>query len=120
MYIIIGDRIEEVVKTYHELVGRPVLVPLYSLGYNQCRYGYHSEEALREVFEKAQETKFPMEVLWTDIDYMDRYIDFSIDKPRYPDFAKFVDETLHVNNVHFVPIIDAGVSANRTDDPIFF
>ena len=61
-----------------------------------------------------------MEVLWTDIDYMDRYIDFSIDKPRYPDFAKFVDETLHPHNVHFVPIIDAGVSANRTDDPIFF
>ena len=53
-----------------------------------------------------------MEVLWTDIDYMDRYIDFMVDKERYPTITDFIKNTLNANNVHFVPIIDAGIGVN--------
>ena len=42
MYIITGNMIEEVVKTYHDIVGKPVLPPLFAFGYNQCRWGYKS------------------------------------------------------------------------------
>lgn len=47
--------------------------------------------------------------MWSDIDYMDNYIDFTIDHNKWKDLPAFVN-TLHSEGRHFVPIIDAGIS----------
>ncbi len=46
--------------------------------------------------------------MWSDIDYMVDYIDFTIDKNRYPPdrFSKFLKDY----NLRFVPILDAGIA----------
>ena len=115
MYVITGESIQEVVQTYHELIGRPVLPPLYAFGYNQCRWGYRSKDDLNKIYELAKNNSFPLDGLWTDIDYMDNYADFTIDEARYPGFKDWVTNTLNADGVQFIPIIDAGVSANMTD-----
>lgn len=104
---------------YHELIGRPVLVPLYSLGFNQCRWGYTSQEMLEGVLQRAIDTQFPMEVLWSDIDYMDRHLDFSINTVRYPNLTDFVLNTLQPKAVHFVPILDVGIGARPDNNPVY-
>lgn len=38
-----SDGYEEVVKYgYHTLIGKPVLIPRWALGWHQSRYGYNS------------------------------------------------------------------------------
>jgi alpha-glucosidase (family GH31 glycosyl hydrolase) len=48
-------------------------------------------------------------VQWSDIDYMDRYRDFTIDNKSWAGLSEFVDE-IHNRSMHFVPIIDAGIA----------
>lgn len=60
-----------------------------------------------------------MEVLWVDIDYMDRYMDFSIDYSRYPNLTDFVLNSLHPKEMHFVPIIDVGIATRPDNNPVY-
>ena len=43
-----------------------------------------------------------------DIDYMQDYKDFTVNPEEFPDFKAFVEE-MKAQNIHLVPIIDAGV-----------
>jgi alpha-glucosidase len=43
-----------------------------------------------------------------DIDYMDRYIDFTVNPKRFPDLKGF-SQAMAGEGIHLVPIIDAGV-----------
>ena len=112
MYFIIEKKTpEDVVKAYHSLIGPTLLPPMWGLGWHQWKYGYKDTEALRTVYQKYQEGDFPMDVLWSDIDHMDRYRDFTFDKAgNYKDLDTFINKTLHANNRRYVPIIDAGIA----------
>ena len=44
LYFLFGKDPNEVTKMYHSaIVGHPVLIPQWMLGWNQCRYGYQSD-----------------------------------------------------------------------------
>ena len=45
---------------------------------------------------------------------MDRYIDFTVDDVKYKGLGDWVDE-LHKRSIRFMPIIDAGISLNRSN-----
>ena len=44
-----GPTLEEVVRQYQEVVGRPALMPAWAFGFHQSRWGYRDEAQLREV-----------------------------------------------------------------------
>ena len=44
LYFLFGNGPNEVTKMYHSaIVGHPVLVPQWMLGWNHCRYGYKTD-----------------------------------------------------------------------------
>lgn len=52
----------------------------------------------------------PLETIWSDIDYMNSYQDFTYDPVNFKGLADFV-QTLHQNySMHYIPIIDAGIA----------
>ena len=66
LYLLEGE-VLEVVRGLTLLTGRPLMPPLWALGYHQSRYSYMHEEALKEVFRRFQEEDLPLESLWRDI-----------------------------------------------------
>jgi len=112
IYIFSGATPSEVVSQYLEVVGRPSLIPYWSLGFHNCRWGYESISEISEIVSNYSSAGIPLETQWFDIDYMDKYKDFTVDPINFPasGMKSFID-TLHENIQHFVPIVDPGIYA---------
>jgi alpha-glucosidase len=54
-------------------------------------------------------------MIYMDIDYMERYKDFTVDESSFPEFPEFVEE-MKARGIHLVPIIDAGVKVEEGYD----
>jgi len=63
---------------YHKIIGVPLLPPFWAFGWHQCKYGYNSTQEMIDVYENYKKFNFPLDVLWSDIDYMDRWRDFTV------------------------------------------
>lgn len=107
-YVITGTDVKDIVKQFRELIGRSYIAPLWAFGYGQSRWGYANVDDVRKVVNNYRELGIPLDSVYLDIDYMDHYKDFTLNTEAFPDFAKFNQE-LAAQNIHLVPIIDAGV-----------
>lgn len=108
IYVVEGSSLRDVVKQFRRLIGRSYIPPKWAFGYQQSRWGYKSEDDVREVVDGHHSNGIPLEAVYLDIDYMERYKDFTINTETFPNFKDFVGE-MKGRNVHLVPIIDAGV-----------
>ena len=115
VYVITGDSILSIVKQFRQLIGRSYIPPKWAFGYQQSRWGYMNEKDIREVVEKHRENHIPLESVYMDIDYMERFKDFTVNQERFPDFPEFVKE-MKEQHIHLVPIIDAGVKVEEGYD----
>lgn len=106
-----GPTQPEVTKQYlKSLDAFPALQQYWSFGYHQCRWGYHNWTELREIVDTFRTFDIPLETIWTDIDYMDQYRDFTLDPVSFPlSGAKEFFDYIHNNNQHFVPIVDSAI-----------
>lgn len=108
VYIIEGKSILDIVKSFRTLIGRSYIPPKWAFGYGQSRWGYQSADDIRKVVKGYRENGIPIDSVYMDIDYMERFKDFTVNEERFPDFTAFVKE-MEKEHIHLVPIIDAGV-----------
>jgi alpha-glucosidase len=91
-YFFFGPNPKQVVTAYAALTGKAPLPPLWSLGFQQCRYSYYPEARVREVAQTFREKKIPADVIYLDIDYQDRNRPFTIDRQRFPNFEGMIKD----------------------------
>ena len=110
IYVMLGPSPEDVMRQYVELVGLPSMPPRWSLGSHQSKYGYPNVGHLREVVENYTKANLPLEVIWSDIDYMQTWKDFTWDSKNYPqeEVRDFVQQ-ISKKGKHYVTIVDPGI-----------
>ena len=104
-YFINGPDPKKVIERYTDLTGRMPMPPLWSLGYNQCRWSYYPESRVRLLADTFREKKIPADGLWLDIHYLDGYKPFTWDAERFPDPKKMISD-LRAQGFHLVTILD--------------
>lgn len=108
VYIVDGDTLREIVREFRALIGKSYIPPLFGFGYGQSRWGYCSAEDIAAVADRHEAASIPLDMIYLDIDYLDSFKDFTVNRERYPDFAGFIKE-MRARGYHLIPIIDAAV-----------
>jgi alpha-glucosidase len=108
-YIIAGPTTADVVRRYTGLTGRASFAPLWSLGYQQSRWSYMSDAEVRSLAARFRHERFPLDVIWLDIDYQDHNRPFTVNRATFPDMRKLVAD-MGAEGIRLVPITDLHVA----------
>ncbi|XP_019347375.2 sucrase-isomaltase, intestinal [Alligator mississippiensis] len=112
-YLVLGPTPELVVQEYTSLIGRPVMPSYWALGFQLCRYGYKNDTEVSDLYEAMKKAQIPYDVQYTDIDYMERQLDFTL-SPRFSGLPKLVDK-MKAEGMRFIIILDPAISGNETN-----
>mmetsp|Transcript_11117 Transcript_11117/g.29793 ORF Transcript_11117/g.29793 Transcript_11117/m.29793 type:complete len:951 (+) Transcript_11117:337-3189(+) len=112
LFVFAGTTPAMVAAQYQSVVGKPAMMPYWSLGFHQCKYGYQTVGEVEEVWQNYTAAKIPLDTVWMDIDYMEAWKDWTLDPANFPtdEVTSFV-EAIHDNGQHFVVIVDPGILA---------
>ncbi|XP_028402531.1 maltase-glucoamylase, intestinal-like [Dendronephthya gigantea] len=112
-YMFFGPTPEQVVQQYTKLIGRTIIPPYWSLGFQLCRYGYKNLDEVKNVVSEMKKYGIPQDVQYGDIDYMERQLDFTYDKNTFKGLPEFVD-SIKKDGLKYIIILDPAISANET------
>ena len=95
-YFLAGPSPTKVSKQFAEVVGLPAMMPYWTFGFHQCKFRYRDVFELAKVVANYSEANIPLEVMWSDIDYMDHRKVFTTDPECYQvDLMQKLVDTLH-------------------------
>ncbi|KAF2790304.1 glycoside hydrolase family 31 protein [Melanomma pulvis-pyrius CBS 109.77] len=112
LYFMAGKQPADVSKQYADIVGYSAMYPYWAFGFHQCKYGYWDVNMVAEVVGNYSAAGIPLEVMWTDIDYMKLRQDFTVDPERFQlEKMRELVTTLHQRDQRYVLILDPGIHA---------
>ncbi|KAM5255777.1 maltase-glucoamylase [Ctenodactylus gundi] len=111
-YVFLGPTPELVTQQYTEVIGRPVMVPYWSLGFQLCRYGYENDSEIASLYDDMVAAQIPYDVQYSDIDYMERQLDFTL-SPKFSGLPALIDR-MKADGMRFILILDPAISGNET------
>lgn len=111
-YFIYHSNVEGIISSYTHLTGRMEMPPIWSLGFQQCRWSYYPDTEVLNIAKTFREKNIPLDVIYLDIDYMDQYKIFTWDKNRFPDPAGLLSE-LKSMGIHTTVIVDPGIKIEK-------
>jgi alpha-glucosidase len=115
-YFFYGPHPKSIVSQYTALTGHTPLPPRYTLGYQQSRYSYYPESRVYEIAKELRDRQIPADVLYLDIDYLEGYRAFDINRKYFPHFEQMIQD-LAKQNFKFVVISDLHLAAKKGYKP---
>ncbi|KAF9260094.1 hypothetical protein L218DRAFT_1054996 [Marasmius fiardii PR-910] len=120
LYFFSGPSPQSVIEQYGELIGFPVLQPVWGFGFQLCRWGYRDLNDTRDQVVNMRKAGVPLEVIWNDIDLFLAFRDFTTDPGRFPkeDVRAFIRD-LAANHQKYIPIVDAAIAKTVNDTDLY-
>jgi alpha-glucosidase len=117
-YFFAGFSPVDVSRQYAEATGYAAMVPYWTFGFHQCKYGYENIQHVKQVVANYSQAGIPLEVMWGDIDYMDAHQDFTVDPVNYPasEMRSFIGD-LHRYDQKYVMMVDPGILRSPSYGP---
>ncbi len=101
-----GETYPELIKNYVEVTGKQPMPPRWALGNYASRFGYRSEQEVRDTVNKFIELDFPLDALILDLYWFGKDIkghmgNLAWDKEAFPTPTKMISDikTLGVNTI---------------------
>jgi len=111
-YFIWDKTIAGILSQYSDLTGHMEIPPIWSLGFQQCRWSYFPDTEVLNIARTFRDKKIPLDVMYLDIHYMDNYKIFTWDPTRFPHPAETVGE-LRKMGIHTTVIVDPGIKVEK-------
>ncbi|SET10402.1 alpha-glucosidase [Natronincola peptidivorans] len=115
LYILKGTSLREIVQQFLSLIGESYCPPKWAFGYQQSRWSYMNAEEVEKIVDSFLYYDIPCDAVYLDIDYMEKFKDFTVDDASFPNFEGFVKK-IKDKGFRLVPIIDAGVKIEKGYD----
>ena len=111
-YLIHSHSVAGIIKEYTHLTGRMELPPLWSIGYQQCRYSYYPDKEVLTLAQTFRDKDIPADAIVFDIHYMDQYKIFTWSKKDFSDPKKLMD---HLKELGFEAVVmcDPGIKVEQ-------
>lgn len=107
-YFMHAPTVREILQQYTHLTGRMEMPPLWSIGYQQCRYSYYPDKEVLNLARTFRDKDIPADTIVFDIHYMDEYKIFTWSKRDFTD-PKALLEELREMGFHVVVMCDPGI-----------
>lgn len=107
-YLISHGSIPKIIASYAWLTGKMPMPPVWSLGFQQCRWSYFPQSEVLTLAQTFRDKKIPCDVIWFDIHYMDHYKVFTWDNNRFPDPKGMLNKMDELGFKNVV-IVDPGI-----------
>ncbi|ENN82337.1 hypothetical protein YQE_01288, partial [Dendroctonus ponderosae] len=109
LFVLMGPTLSETVRQYTDLTGKPHLPQLWALGHHQSRWAYNNTEDVKDIIGKFDEYRFPMDVLWLDIEYTADRKWFTWSTTSFPDPIALLDWVEEQGHRKLVPISESNI-----------
>ena len=110
-YFFGGNSVSQIINDYTFLTGRTPMPPLWSLGFQQSRWGYDNPTQLQTIAQTFRDKKMPADVIVSDINYMDNYKVFTWSN-QFTD-VKGMLANMKKMGFDMVTIIDPGIKIEK-------
>jgi len=111
-YFIYGANVADILQQYSFLTGRMEMPPLWSIGYQQCRYSYYPDKEVLNVANTFREKDIPADAIVFDIHYMEQYKIFTWNRRDFADPVKLLRE-LRQRGFNVVVMCDPGIKVEK-------
>jgi len=112
-FFIHDTSMERILEHYTSLTGRMPLPPKWSLGYQQSRDSYFTEDQVMWIARSFREKKIPLDGIVLDADYLKDYEPFRIDPSRFPDMRRMA-ERLRGMNIELTASVNPGIKIDES------
>jgi alpha-glucosidase len=107
-YVFAGPGMREILNRYTELTGRIPPPPIWSLGYQQCRWHPYTQADVERLADRFRAESIPCDTLWLDIEHMNGYRVFTWNDRSFPDIEAMLDRVT-AKKMRVITIVDPGV-----------
>lgn len=111
-YFMHDEHVGQVIEAYTRLTGKMEMPPLWSLGFQQCRYSYYPESEVLTLADTFRNKDMPADVIYLDIHHMEKYKVFTFDNEKFPD-PKSMIKKLKEKGFKVVVIMDPGIKTEE-------
>ena len=109
--IIVKDTPKAVTESFVEVTGKPMLPPLSSIGYHQCRWNYNDERDVLTVDSLMDKWQMPYDFIWLDLEYTDDKKFFTWKNSSFPNPKRMLTKLSRLGR-NMVALIDPHLKVN--------